>query len=137
MADQLKKLYRVSTIFSPIFFDRDIPVLTPGTIFHEKSLQQPLLLLVPHYIELIHFFWKIMHWKVHHKSHLHNQGEVMEFPGVYQRNSMWNFQGLINNEMEFPRMTKKKYQCGISWGFVFGLGISNGFNTILQDIHRG
>ena len=38
MADQLKKLYRVSTIFSPIFFDKDIPVLTPSTIFHERSL---------------------------------------------------------------------------------------------------
>ena len=38
MADQLKKLYRISTIFSPIFFDKDIPVLTPGTIFHERSL---------------------------------------------------------------------------------------------------
>ena len=28
IADQLKKLYRVSTIFSPIFFDKDILVLT-------------------------------------------------------------------------------------------------------------
>ena len=31
MADQLKKFYRVSTIFSPILFDKDIPILTPGT----------------------------------------------------------------------------------------------------------
>ena len=36
MADNLKKLYKVSTIFSPIFFDKDIPVLTSGTIFHES-----------------------------------------------------------------------------------------------------
>ena len=36
--------------------------------------------------------------------------EDMEFPraGVYQRNSMWNFQGLIKKEVEFPRVTKKK-----------------------------
>ena len=26
----------------------------------------------------------------------------------YQRNSMWNFQELIKNELEFPRVTKKK-----------------------------
>ena len=26
----------------------------------------------------------------------------------YQRNSMWNFQGLIKNKVEFPRVTKKK-----------------------------
>ena len=35
----------------------------------------------------------------------------MEFPGGgvdYQKNSMWNFQGLIKNEVEFPRVTKKK-----------------------------
>ena len=38
VADQLKKLYRVSTIFSLIFDDKDIPVLTPGTIFHKRSL---------------------------------------------------------------------------------------------------
>ena len=40
MVDQLKKLYRVSTIFSSIFFDKDIPVLSPATIFHDK---QPLI----------------------------------------------------------------------------------------------
>ena len=33
-------------------------------------------MLIPHYIELIQFFWKMMRWKVGHKSHLHNQGEV-------------------------------------------------------------
>ena len=30
----------------------------------------------------------------------------------HQRNSMWNFQGFIKNEVEFARVTKKK--CGIS-----------------------
>ena len=57
--------------------------------------------------------------------------EDMEFPGVYQRNSMWNFLGLIKNEVEFPRVTKKnnvEYPAGV---FVFGLGISKGSNTIL------
>ena len=35
--------------------------------------------------------------------------EDMEFPGQgYQRNSMWNFDGLIKNEVEFPRVTTKK-----------------------------
>ena len=38
MEDQLKKLCRVSTILSPILFDKDIPVLISGTIFHERSL---------------------------------------------------------------------------------------------------
>lgn len=38
MAHQLKKLYRVNTIFSSIFFDKIIPVLTPGWIFHKRSL---------------------------------------------------------------------------------------------------
>ena len=28
-----------SSTFSPIFFDKDIPVLTPGTIFNERNLQ--------------------------------------------------------------------------------------------------
>ena len=30
----------------------------------------------------------------------------MKFPGV-SKNSMWNLQGLIKNEVEFPRVTKK------------------------------
>ena len=38
LVDQLKKLYRVSTIFSSIFFDKNMALLTPGTIFHETSL---------------------------------------------------------------------------------------------------
>ena len=37
LADQLKKRFRVSTIFSPIFFDEDIPVLIPCTIFHKEE----------------------------------------------------------------------------------------------------
>ena len=35
-----------------------------------------------------------------------------------QRNSMWNFPGLIKNWVEFPRMTKKKW-CRISRGLGF------------------
>ena len=31
----------------------------------------------------------------------------MEFPG-YQRNSMWNFLGLIKNEVEFLMVKNKK-----------------------------
>ena len=33
--------------------------------------------------------------------------EDMDLQG-YQRNSMFNFRGLIKNEVEFPRATKKK-----------------------------
>ena len=33
--------------------------------------------------------------------------EDMDFQG-HQRNSMFNFRGLIKNEVEFPRATKKK-----------------------------
>ena len=40
----------------------------------------------------------------------------------HQRNCKWNFQGLIKNEVEFPRV------------FVFGLGIYKGSNTILWNI---
>ena len=32
---------------------------------------------------------------------------IWNFKG-YQRNSMWNFQGLIKNVVEFPWVTKKK-----------------------------
>ena len=51
----------------------------------------------------------------------------------YQRNSMWIFWGLPKNEVGFPRVKKKK-QCGISRGvLVFGLGISEGSDTILWN----
>ena len=33
--------------------------------------------------------------------------KIWNFQG-HQRNSMGNFQGLIKNEMEFPRVSKKK-----------------------------
>ena len=42
---------------------------------------------------------------------------IWNFQG-YQRNSMWNFQELIKNEVEFTRVTKKK-SCGISRGLGF------------------
>ena len=51
----------------------------------------------------------------------------------YQRNSMWNFQGLIKNKMEYPKCDQEK----IMWKFqgsVFGIGISKGSNTILWNI---
>ena len=47
----------------------------------------------------------------------------MEFPEVYD--SMGNFQGLIKNEVEFPKVTKK-YNVQFPGVFVFGLGISQG-----------
>ena len=46
MADQLKKLYRVTKIFLPIFFDKDIPVLTRGTRVSTRgafSREEPLI----------------------------------------------------------------------------------------------
>ena len=47
---------------------------------------------------------------------------------------MWNFQWLIKNEVELPRVTQKNNVefPGVS---VFGLGISKGSNTILRNIH--
>ena len=45
-------------------------------------------------------------WAIPEKK-LRGDFEDMEFPG-YQRNNMWNFQGLIKNEVEFPKVTKKK-----------------------------
>ena len=42
----------------------------------------------------------------------------------YQRNSMWNFQGLIENEVEFWSVTKKNNVEFLGF-FVFGYGISN------------
>ena len=47
---------------------------------------------------------------------------------------MWNFQGLIKNDVEFPRVTKKKKNVEFPRVFVFGLGISKGSNTILWNI---
>ena len=44
----------------------------------------------------------------------------MEFPGVSKKYSMWNFQGLIKNKVEFRGV------------LVFGLGISKGCNITLQ-----
>ena len=41
MADQFKKFYGVGTIFSPIFFEKDIPVLTPGVIFPRGAFTSP------------------------------------------------------------------------------------------------
>ena len=46
---------------------------------------------------------------------------------------VWNFQGLVKNDAEFPRMTKKK-NVEFPGVFLFGLGISNGSNTILWNI---
>ena len=43
--------------------------------------------------------------------------EDMEFPRVL-RNSKWNFQGLIKNNMELPGVIKKK-SCEISRGLEF------------------
>ena len=47
--------------------------------------------------------------------------------------SIWNFQGLIKNDLEFPRVTKKK-NVEFPKVFVFGLGTSKGSNTILWNI---
>ena len=33
--------------------------------------------------------------------------EDMECPGIYQRKSMWKFQGFIKNKVKFPRVTKE------------------------------
>ena len=47
-----------------------------------------------------------------------NKGlRIWNFEG-YQRNSMWNFQELIKNEVEFPRVTKKNW-CRIFRGLCF------------------
>ena len=54
---------------------------------------------------------------------------IWSFKG-YRWTSMWNFQWLIKNEVEFQKVTKK-IKCGISRVFVFGLGILKGSNTIL------
>ena len=53
----------------------------------------------------------------------------------YQRDSMWNFRRLIKNEVEFPRVTKKK--CGISSrGLCFWPWHKLGSNTILWNIQE-
>ena len=45
---------------SPIFFNSDIPVIIPGTIFRDRGLQKFRLLQVLHYIELVQFFWQMI-----------------------------------------------------------------------------
>ena len=78
------------------------------------------------------FFWNRLFQKP-------NKGEgggggrlrIWNFQG-YLRNGKWNFQVLIKNNVEFPRVIKKK-SCGISPGVlaVSDLKISEGCNTIL------
>ena len=77
MVDQLKRLCGVSTNFSPILFGKDIQVLAPDKSFHKRSVLQPPLFRVPHYIVLIQSFWKTMRWKVSHKLNSHIQGDVL------------------------------------------------------------
>ena len=58
----------------------------------------------------------------------------MEFPEQgYQRNIMWNFQGLIKKTWNFQGWPRKN-NVEFSGVFVFGLGISKGSNTILWNI---
>ena len=45
---------------------------------------------------------------------------------------MWNFQGLIEDKVELPRVTKKN-NVEFPWFLVFGLGISEGSNKILWN----
>ena len=44
---------------------------------------------------------------------------------------MYDFPGLIKNEVEFPRVTKKK-NVEVLGVFVFGLGISKGSNNFVE-----
>ena len=48
-----------------------------------------------------------IHWAVPEKIQTRGGFRIWNFQGC-QRNSMWNFQRLIKNEVEFPRVTKKK-----------------------------
>ena len=62
----------------------------------------------------------------------------MEFPAAqgYQRNSMWDFQGLIKNEVEFLGVTKKK-----SWNFqgssILGLKFPRGVTQLCRISRSG
>ena len=59
--------------------------------------------------------------------------EDLKFPGQgYQRNSNWNFQGLIKNEAEFSRATKKN-NVEFLGVFVFSLEIPKLSTTILWN----
>ena len=50
-------------------------------------------------------------WAIPEKNNHRGRGrgelEDMEVRGVYQRKSMWKFQGLITNEVELARVSKK------------------------------
>ena len=60
-----------------MFFDKDIPVLTPGRIFKEEPLIAPVITSAALYWTDSIFFRKTMRWKIDHKWHPHNQGEVL------------------------------------------------------------
>ena len=60
---------------------------------------------------------------------------IWNFQG-YQRNSMWNLQGLIKNKVEFRWMTKKK-SCEISRGFGFWAWNFQGWSSFLHWISWG
>ena len=49
---------------------------------------------------------------------------------------MWNFQGLIKNKVEFPRVANKN-NVEFPGVLVFGIGISSGSKTILWNIQGG
>ena len=46
-------------------------------------------------------------WAIPEKKKRTRGLKIWNFKG-YQRNSMGNYQGLIKNEVEFPRVAKKK-----------------------------
>ena len=64
-------------------------------------------------------------------------GEDMEFPRVSKKLALWNFQGLIKDDLQFPRQGwPRKKTVEFPRVFVFGIGISNGCNTILWNIQQ-
>ena len=62
-------------------------------------------------------FYIVLGYSRKKKSNSGRGVDDMEFPGVASKEKTWNFQGLIKNEMEFSKVTKKK--CGISRGLGF------------------
>ena len=77
MADQLKKLYGVSTNFSAILLGKYIQVLAPIDKFsQEEPLTNPIISSVTLYCT-DSVFCKTMLGKVRHKLHPHNQGQVL------------------------------------------------------------
>ena len=111
------------------FYNLHLLAIPPTTCLHAKPqgdiVAQSFIEKIPGQMLPSTTIWLT---KLGYSRKINKQGrglKIWNFQG-YQRNSMWNFQRLIKNEVEFPGVTKKKNHVEFPGVLVFGLGISKG-----------